>query len=308
MDTNVIHCIITVAESGSISAAARKLFLSQPALTKQISKLESQIGIRIFDRSKTPVTVTAEGAVFLDFAVKYVELERNMMERLGERQPAAERVLVATTPRGGQYAGSHTAAFLGTNQGVQVEYLDMNTIRCEEALEKDEVDIAIYTDPVLSDQIEYMPLEEDPLVLLVPWDNALVAGRDLGGNSLANPLALKPEELRGADLTYILSTDNHSLAYAENAFLKKYRITPARSFRVDFVNTRYSIACGGGGAVLVPHATVKEEDSAGKVVYCTIDGENLYRYVIIAKKRGKALTRGAETFWRFMVGQRFRTP
>lgn len=52
MDTNVIHYVITVAESGSISAAARKLFLSQPALTKQISKLENQIGIRIFDRSK----------------------------------------------------------------------------------------------------------------------------------------------------------------------------------------------------------------------------------------------------------------
>ena len=52
MDTNVIHYVITVAESGSISAAARKLFLSQPALTKQISKLESQIGVKIFDRSK----------------------------------------------------------------------------------------------------------------------------------------------------------------------------------------------------------------------------------------------------------------
>lgn len=212
-----------------------------------------------------------------------------------------------TAARGGHYAGGHTAAFLTANPGVQLEYLDMNTIRCEEALEKEEADIAIYTDPVISDKIEYMPLEEDPLTLIIPKDHALMAGRDLSLNSLSNPLELKAEELRNADLTFILSTANHSLYYAENAFLKKYRITPSRSFRVDFVNTRYSIACGGGGAVLVPHTTVQEEANAGRMVYCTIEGSHLYRYVIIAKKKGKTLPHGAEKVWRFMVGQKFQS-
>lgn len=306
MDTNVIHYVITVAESGSISAAARKLFLSQPALTKQISKLESQIGVKIFDRSKSPILLTEDGAVFLEFAMKYRELEAKLMERLGQREEAWEKVLIATTSRGGYYAGSRTAAFLDMHHEVRPEYLDMNACRCEEALIKEEVDLAIYTDPVISDKIEYMPLEEDPLVLAVPRGHALMEGKDLEGNSVLNPLELEPEELRMADLTYVLSTKSHSLYYAEEAFLRKYKITPSKSLRVDYVDTRYSIACGGGGVILIPHTTIKNEDYAKNVVCCTIKGEHLYRYVIIAKKKGRVLSRGAEKMWRFMVGQRFR--
>lgn len=306
MDTNVIHYVITVAESGSISAAARKLFLSQPALTKQISKLESQLGVKLFDRSKSPILLTEDGAVFLEFAIKYAELEKDMTKRLGRSAEAEERVLIASTSRGGYYAGARTAPFLDMHHEVRLEYLDMDARRCEEALIKEEVDLAIYTDPVISDKIEYMPLEEDPLVLVVPRGNALMEGKDLKNNSVINPLELEPEKLRNADLTYILSTENHSLYYAENAFLKKYKITPSRSLRVDFVDTRYSIACGGGGAILIPHSTVKNEVYAEKIAYCTIKGEHLYRYVIIAKKRDKVLSRGAEKVWRFFVGQKFQ--
>lgn len=306
MDTNVIHYVITVAESGSISAAARKLFLSQPALTKQISKLESQLGVKLFDRGKSPILLTEDGAVFLEFAIKYAELEKDMTKRLGRSAEAEERVLIASTSRGGYYAGARTAPFLDMHHEVRLEYLDMDARRCEEALIKEEVDLAIYTDPVISDKIEYMPLAEDPLVLVVPRGNALTEGRDLKDNSLTNPLEMEPEKLRNADLTYILSTENHSLYYAENAFLKKYKITPSRSLRVDFVDTRYSIACGGGGAILVPHSTIKNEVYAEKIVYCTIKGEHLYRYVIIAKKRDKVLSKGAEKVWRFFVGQRFQ--
>ncbi len=305
MDTNGIHYIIAVAECGSISAAGRKLFLSQPALTKQISRLEEQIGIKIFDRQKTPIQVTAEGEAFLEFAEKYAELERELMAQIGKKQQGIERVCIATTERGGFYAGKRTASFLVEHPDAQLEYLHLSAQRCEAALEDETAELAIYTDPVISDKLEYMPLEEDPLVLVIPRNHPLVAGRDLSANSLSHLLPLNLEELRNADLTYILSPEAHSLHYAEKGFLKKYRITPAHSFQVDFVNTRYAVACGGGGAVLVPFQTV-ENGSAGNVALCTVAGEQLYRYVIIARKKGRTLSRGAESLWRYFVGQRFQ--
>lgn len=74
---------------------------------------------------------------------------------------------------------------------------------------------------------------------------------------------------------------------------------------IDYVDTRYAIACGGAGIVLVPFTTVEKSAIGKDVIYCTVKGDNLYRYVVIAKKKGKQLSGGAEAVWRFLVGKRF---
>ena len=76
MDSRLFHYVVAVEECGTISSAARTLFLSQPALTKQIGKLESELGFQIFDRSKNPLGITEQGEIFLDFAGRYLELEK----------------------------------------------------------------------------------------------------------------------------------------------------------------------------------------------------------------------------------------
>lgn len=309
MDTSIFQYVLTVAECGSISAAARKLFMSQPALTKHISKLEKELGVQLFNRSRTPLTLTAAGAVFLEYAGRYVEQERECRERLKKVAGLGqEQILVATTHRGGSYVGDRTASFLTRYPNLSLEYLDASAEKCEEALKSGEVDLAVYTDPVMSDQIEYMPLEEDRLIFVMSSEYPLLQGMDLSSNSLDCLLELEPEQLQNPDITWLLSTKNHSLYFAECNFFHKYKIAPVHSLRVDYVDTRYSIACGGGGIVLVPTSTARRNAGNKKVVYCTLKGNGLYRYVIIAKKKGYTLPQGAEAFWRFMIEQRFQSP
>lgn len=62
-----------VAKSGSISAAAKALFISQPAITFQIKKLENQLGISLFTRTKHGVTLTDEGKVLFDYVKNGIE-------------------------------------------------------------------------------------------------------------------------------------------------------------------------------------------------------------------------------------------
>lgn len=64
MDSRLFHYVVAVEECGTISSAARTLFLSQPALTKQIGKLESELGFQIFDRSKNPLGITEQERSF----------------------------------------------------------------------------------------------------------------------------------------------------------------------------------------------------------------------------------------------------
>ena len=306
MDTILFRYVLTIAESGSISGAARRLFMYQSALSKQLSRLEAELGFELFDRSKTPLNVTPGGEHFLRFAERFLEVEKDFLEEMGKgEQNRTEHISIGTTHRGGAYCGDHTAAFLEEYPQVELEYLDMSARMCEKSLVEERIELAIYTDPVFSDKVEYMPVEEDPLILIVPKKSPLLEEMDTGGSSLEHPLEVDPVRLRRPDIRYVLSTEEHSLYYAECEFLKKYRIQPKNVLRVDFVDTRYAVASGGGGIMVSPVVTARHKGGGDHVVYCKVKGDELYRYVVIARKKGRRLSRGAEYFWKFMVGRRF---
>lgn len=62
-----------VAETGTITGAARRLYISQPSLTKSIHDLEDEMDIKIFDRSRKGINLTKEGEDFLSYARQIIE-------------------------------------------------------------------------------------------------------------------------------------------------------------------------------------------------------------------------------------------
>jgi DNA-binding transcriptional LysR family regulator len=61
VDTRLLRYFAVVAQEGHLTRAARRLFVSQPALTKQIRQLESQLGVQLFTRSRAGMTLTPAG-------------------------------------------------------------------------------------------------------------------------------------------------------------------------------------------------------------------------------------------------------
>ena len=308
MDTNVFKALLEIEESKCITHAAKHLFVSQPALTKQLRKIEKELGFQIFDRTHTPIRATAQGEVFLEFVRKYSDLEDELHRELGlTKEPTVSPVKIAMTHRGGSYIGSHTASLMKKHENIHLEYFDMSSCRCEEALENEDVDLAVYTDPVLNSNLEYMPIEEDPLVFVVPNDSVILKELDLANNSLMNPVKIPVNRFRDPSLRYVLSTPGQGLYYAENAFFKKYHIKTGNYLRVDYVDTRYQVACSGCGIVLLPHMTIRTQNKipAQKMIYGLPDGNQMYRYIIAARKKGRKLSQEAEMVWRFLINQRF---
>ncbi|MCH4083526.1 MAG: LysR family transcriptional regulator [Olsenella sp.] len=73
MKLQQLRYVIQVAESGSLTAAAQRLYIAQPSLSKAVSELEHEMGITIFTRSRTGVELTEEGTRFLSYARQVVE-------------------------------------------------------------------------------------------------------------------------------------------------------------------------------------------------------------------------------------------
>jgi DNA-binding transcriptional LysR family regulator len=66
VDTRLLRYFAAVAAEGNLTRAAKRLFVSQPALTKQIKQLESQLGVRLFTRTQAGMTLTAAGQALAD--------------------------------------------------------------------------------------------------------------------------------------------------------------------------------------------------------------------------------------------------
>ena len=73
---NEMKYVYEVYKEKSFSKAAKKLFISQPALSNMVRKAEKEMGAPIFDRSTIPLTVTKEGAYYIRTVEKILFLER----------------------------------------------------------------------------------------------------------------------------------------------------------------------------------------------------------------------------------------
>ena len=81
MTVQQLKYILTVAEAGSITEAARQLFISQPSLSNAVKEIEKEAGISIFFRSRNGITLTKEGMEFLGYARQVIQ----QMELLEDR-------------------------------------------------------------------------------------------------------------------------------------------------------------------------------------------------------------------------------
>ena len=88
---------VTVAECGTISAAAEKLFISQPSLTTAIRELESEMGVTIFSRTNRGVIVSREGEEFLGYARQILSQAQLLQERFSGREQGEKRFAVSST-------------------------------------------------------------------------------------------------------------------------------------------------------------------------------------------------------------------
>ena len=93
MDFTLINSFIAVAEEGSFSTAAKHLFLSQQSLSKQIAKLESELGTELLVRSR-PLRLTQNGKLFLQTAKEMLKLKQEFEETCGTAGRGEESIHV----------------------------------------------------------------------------------------------------------------------------------------------------------------------------------------------------------------------
>lgn len=86
MTTRDMAYIVSIAEEQSITRAAAKMYMAQPALSQCVQKVEKELGVLIFLRQPNGVRLTAEGECFLEFAKKTLTEQKTMEKKLLDLQ------------------------------------------------------------------------------------------------------------------------------------------------------------------------------------------------------------------------------
>lgn len=159
-----------VAEHLNFRKAAEHLFLTQPAITLQIKALESDLGVRLFDRAGNRVVLTSQGSILLRYARKMAALAAAAEQDLGTEggQISGELSLGVSTTIAQYVLPRLIGAFLGEHPRVQLFLHSGNTDQVVKLLLNGEVAIGLIEGPARDRGVQAEPFMQDELVLITP--------------------------------------------------------------------------------------------------------------------------------------------
>jgi molybdenum-dependent DNA-binding transcriptional regulator ModE len=126
LDLGTLRSFVTIADSGSMTRAASRLFMTQSAISMQIKRLESTLGFSVFDRSSQGMKPTAEGEQLLQYANRMLAINDEAMGRLTqvlkEQFELGQQDVILTTERqadkGGRVLNTQPLLWTGAEDGV----------------------------------------------------------------------------------------------------------------------------------------------------------------------------------------------
>ena len=127
MNVQQLRYVVEIAKTGSITKAAKNLYMGQPNLSKSVKELENEIGITLFRRTAKGVVATSGGADFLGYARSIIAQMDTLTQRY-HRQTSEESVLRCAVPRASYVAEAFGRYSAALPQPLNLSYRETNAL------------------------------------------------------------------------------------------------------------------------------------------------------------------------------------
>ena len=175
MTLSQLEYIVAVETYGNFSEAANHCFVTQPTLSMQIQKLEDELGVLIFDRSKHPVTATEIGEKIIRQA-KIILQEKNELQNVVENETGdySGRLRIGVIPTVSPYLLPMVLkSFTEKYPAVELLINEALTAEIVSSLNKDKVDVGILALPLNHPGIIEETLYHEPFIAYIPKTHKL---------------------------------------------------------------------------------------------------------------------------------------
>ena len=244
MTITQLHYVLAVAEYQNFTKAAQKVFVTQPTLSMQIQKLEEELEVQIFDRTKKPIELTEVGKKIVTQARNIVN-ESDRIQDIVHQQKGfigGEFKLGIIPTIMPTLLPMFLTNFIKKYPKVKLKIEELNTEAIIERLQDGHLDAAIAATPLEQENIKEKPLYYEPFVAYTP-----------PGHRLSKKDKVKPEELEVDDI--LLLEDGHCFKEGILNICKSHQNTEKSSFHLESgsFETLIKLSNEGLGMTLLPY-------------------------------------------------------
>ena len=251
MNLKQARCIRAIAQEGGVTAAARKLYVSQPALSQMLRQIEEELGAALFDRSVTPFRLTYAGEKALEAADIILAAHRRLENQMQEiRQENSGRLrLGISVQRAGQVLPLVLPWFAMQYPHVSLELTERGSADLEELVSRGEVDLALAAIESTSTRLEYRLIEKEVIGILAGRGAALAERYPSGGT-------VDIEE--AASETFISLKAGHSVRVVQDLLFRQHGMDPKILLETDSLEVAKRVALGTGSCMLCSNIYVDD--------------------------------------------------
>ncbi len=282
VEVHELRVFLAAAEEENFSAAARKLHLSQPAISFQIQGLEQRLHVQLFQRNGKRIALTEAGYNLLPLARELVNLSSRIEETMCAQQGIVKgHVVIGCSTSPGKYVLPHLiGAFRKKYLDAQFSVEVMSRQEVEERLLTKQIHIGVLSLPAKSKDVECFPFFTDELILIVaanqPW---------------ATRAEIAPNEL--ADAEWVLREGSAATRQVVNATLAEQGL-PSGDLRVAMelgsVEAVEAAVEAGHGISFVSRVAARHGLELGRIKAVNVKGLNVQRQIFLARNKLRTCT------------------
>ena len=278
MDLRQLECFLRLYEEGSVTRAARRLNIVQPALSMRIARLEEELGERLFERTPQGMRPTPSGhrayEVFSPVLAGFRDAQRSFASRgeaggghltAGFVASVADSVLARSLAR-----------FIARFPAVEVTALEGYSSTLVDWVRAGLLDFAVVNDIVDDTELQTVPLLDEPFLLIAGAASPLPKG----------PVA--PQALEG--LRLVLPTKRHGLRLSIDRAVERERLSLSVRLEVDATSTIGHLLAEPGWFTILPTTALSGELASGKLRASHLAMPHLRRRLVCTHSARRPLT------------------
>ena len=298
MNNKQLEYALALSKSLSFSKTAEQLGISQPALSKQISGLEHELGVELFDRHQNPLAVTAAGEYFFRQAKDLLYREEQLYKSMdGFKSESSGSLTVGVSPFRALYLLPEMC------KKVKEKFPGVTVVLKEEASGKlranaaeGKYDFAVVNLPVDESVLDAKLIEQDRLVVAVPQSMVSLVP---GGKQSSDELEFEDF----GKLPFIVVGHSQEMRRLFEKLCSASGIRPEISAEVVGLTTAWAMMRAGVGATILPLQFVKSMGESEDIVLFGLKHNSDTRIPAVVTRRGQYLPEYARYAINILMGK-----
>lgn len=285
-----------ILEEGSFSAAAQKLYISQPSLSQYIKRIEEVIGSELFERTAKPLKLTHAGKIYLKTEQQIYYLRKQMQQRLDDidELKAGHLTIGSSHYRSSYLLTKVLPVFRERYSGITISLEEGTTEQLEEYAVNGVTDFSISLLPTYFPALGYEELFQEKILLAISDDHPLSKKMMKRGRAYERYPKIDFCELKNTE--FIIMKQGQKLRKSFFYLCEKAGFSPNIILESQSMVAAQSLAAVGFGATLVPDVLAMYHNLNRPPCYFSFIEPPPNRRVVAVYNKNRYLSKAAQAF------------